>query len=202
MAFIPIPNTVLVRLYLKTAVAELKASVSVFFSKAGFTVSDMEDLLDHLASNFVTDLMDPLCDDYNAYLLEAYDMTAVDGYKVTKAIDIDGGSATLETPVSPALSCVVTFRGNKRGKWNSGRNFVAGLWEGDVDQVDIGSTTTAAIISAYQSLIDDPPTGWQWVIASRYFQKAPRAVGVTTPVETVLVRSARFGVQRRRTQRP
>jgi hypothetical protein len=201
VSFIPFPNTVLVRLYVRTAVAELKASISLWFSKPDFTKADMEDLLADLESDFVPVLADKLCDDYTFYLLEAYDMTAEDGFKVTRTIDIAGGSGAADTPVSPALSCVVTFRGAKRGQWNSGRNFVAGLTEQSVDQVDIQQVVVDQILLAYQTLIDAPPSGWTWVVASRFFKKAPRTTGVVTPVESVLVRSNRFGVQKRRAQR-
>jgi hypothetical protein len=202
MAFIAIPNAVLVRLFVKTAVAELKASISLYFTRDEFDDSDMDDLLADLESGFATTLMDALCDDYNAYLLEAWDMRSVDGYKATRNIDIDGGSGAPETPCSPALCCVVSFHGNKRGKWNAGRNYVAGLSEDDVDQVDIQQGTQDAILQAYTNLIDTPPSGWLWVVASRYKDKAPRTVGVTTPVTGALVRSGRFGLQRRRAQRP
>jgi hypothetical protein len=201
MAFIPIPNTVLVRVFLKTAVAELKASLSLYFYRPDFTEEDMSDLLDDLESDFVADLMVPLCDDYNAYLLMAYDMNSEDGYQVTKDIDIDGGSTGTDTPMSPALCCVMTFKNNKRGKWNQGRNYIAGLTEQDADQVDIGSTTINALESAYQGLIDDPPAGWTWVIASRQWHNEPRVEGVVSPVTTAFVRTPRFGVQRRRAQR-
>jgi hypothetical protein len=201
MAFIPIPNTVLVRLYLKTAVAELKASLSLYFFKTGFTDEDMSDLLDDLASGFVPALMTPIDEDYTAYLLEAYDMNAADGYKVSKVIDIDG-LYTEGTPVSPAQCLVMTFRGNKRGKWNTGRNYIPGLSEDYVDQVDVQDAVAAMFQAVYQDLIDDPPIGWTWVIASRYKDGLPRETGVVMPVDSCLVRSNRFGFQRRRAQRP
>jgi hypothetical protein len=202
MAFIPIPDTVLVRLYVKTGIAELKASISLYFSKPNFVETDMEDLLSDLETNFVPEVADKLCDDYNFYLLEAYDMNTEDGLKITRSIDIDGNSGLSDTPLSPAMCCVVTFRGNKRGPWNSGRNFVAGLTEQSCDQTNIGQDVIDSLVTAYQALIDQPPSGWTWVIASRYFKKAPRSTGVVTPVKTVLVRSDRFGVQKRRAQRP
>lgn len=202
MAFLRIPDTVLVRLYLKTAVAELTASISLYFHRVDYTEEDMEDLLSDLEDTFVTDLMLPLCDDYTAYLLEAYDMNSVDGLKVTRVLDMSGGSPGTETPVSPALCCVVSFRGNKRGKWNAGRNFIPGLYESKVDQVDISTELSDPILLAYVRLIEQPPSGWTWVIASRYFEKEKRTVGVVTPVKAALVRSQRFGVQRRRAQRP
>jgi hypothetical protein len=202
VAFIPVPNTVFVRIRLVTAVAALEATIGLWFSKTNFTQSDMEDLADHLALNFCDDLMSGLCDDYTANLITVYDMRTIDGYVHHKTIDIDGGSATEDTPISPAQCCVVTFNADKRGKWNAGRNYVPGLTEQDCDQVDIGSTTTTAILAAYQSLIDDPPTGWTWVVCSRYFNKLPREEGVTNPVSTTQIRSSRFGFQRRRAQRP
>jgi hypothetical protein len=201
MSFIPIPDTVLVRLYIITGVAELKASLSLYFHRPAFDRDDMEDLITQLGTHFCPDLMSGLCDDYTMNLIEVYDLNSVDGWKASSALDISGGSSEAATPVSPALCMVVSFRGEKRGKWNAGRNFVPGLYEQEVDQVDIGSAISGPVIDAYQSLIDDPPSGWTWVIASRYHNKAPRETGVITPVVSVLQRSARFGVQKRRTYR-
>lgn len=202
MAFIPIPHTVLVRIRLVTAVAALEATVGVYFMKPDFGQDDMEDLADHLALNFVPDLMAELCDDYTANLISVYDMRAIDGYVHHKTISEAGGSAIEDTPISPAQCCVVSFYGAKRGKWNQGRNYVPGLTEQDCDQVDIGATTTAAVLAAYQGLIDTPPTGWTWVVASRYLNNAPREAGITSTIESVQIRSPRFGFQRRRARRP
>jgi hypothetical protein len=199
MDFIPIPKTVLVRFHLVTGA--LKASFGLFFTRDDFTVEDMTALLGNLETGFCADLMDPLNDDYNMNLLEAYDMTTVDGYKVTHEVNIDGGVSGENTPVSPALCCVVTFKGNRRGKWNAGRNFVPGLSEQSVDQVDIQQGVVDAIQGAYANLISDPPEGWVWVIASRYLDKEKRTEGVTTPVYSTQVRSNRFGVQKRRAGR-
>jgi hypothetical protein len=202
MAFIPVPNAVFVRIRLITAVAGLEATLGIWFEKTGFSQPDMEDLADHLEANFIPDLMSELSDDYTANLISVYDMRTVDGYVHHSVIDIAGGSDPADTPVSPAQCCVVSFSAAKRGKWNLGRNYVPGLTEQDVDQVDVGATTQAALVAAYEGLRDDPPTGWTWVVCSKHFNKAPRAEGVVAPVENVQIRSGRFGFQRRRARRP
>ena len=201
MAFIPVQDTVLVRLHMRTGEAALGGSISLHFHKPGFTLEDMEDLLADLETGFVTDLMGPLCDDYNAYRLEAYDLNAQDGLKVTREIDIDGGSEGTDTPLSPALSCVVTYRAAKRGKWNAGRNYVCGLTEQGADQVDIQQSIITDIVAAYTSLIDTPPSGWTWVVVSKMLDGVPREFGLIAPVVAALVRNARFGIQRRRAKR-
>jgi hypothetical protein len=201
MAFIKVPNCVFVRIRLVTAVAGLEATIGLWFQKTNFIQDDMQDLADHLEANFVADLMTPLCDDYTANLISVYDMTDVEGLVVHKEIDIDGGSTPTDTPLSPANCLVVSFYGDKRGKWNQGRNYVAGLTEQGSDQVDVGQTTADDILAAYQTLIDDPPTGWTWCVVSRYFDKQPRVEGVANPVNSVIYRNRRFGFQRRRARR-
>jgi hypothetical protein len=132
----------------------------------------------------------------------AYDMRSQEGSKITLALDIDGGSSIENTPLSPATTLCVSFYGTGRGKWSRGRNYIAGISEQNADQVDVGQTLSDQILLAYTALISDPPPGWIWVVASRYFNKAPRTVAVTTPVVTALVRSRRFAFQKRRAERP
>jgi hypothetical protein len=202
MTFIPIPDTALVRLTMVTGEALLEATIGLYFERADFTYEQLVDMVSDLAGGFAADLMDPLDSNYTATLLTAWDMRSADGYKVLHTLAIAGGASVMNTPLSPAECCVVSFHGDKRGKWNQGRVYVAGISEQNADQVDIDSGTVATILACFQGLLDDPPAGWQWVVASRYLNKVARTVAITAPVTGCLVRSPRFGFQRRRAQRP
>jgi hypothetical protein len=198
MPFQPVPDCAHVRITMLTG--ELDASINLAFAKPGFVSADLATLIDHLEANFLNSLKPAINGNYTFEHIYAWDLSAVDGYKSEKDISIAGtGSGN---PVSPALATVVSFYGNKRGKWNQGRNFLPGLGEDHVDQTDIQAVITTGIRGAYETLITNPPTGWQWVVVSRYLNGAKRTNGVYIAVESVVVRSGRFGVQRRRTDRP
>jgi hypothetical protein len=200
VAFIPVPNVVKVKLTL--TINTLVSSISLYFERQSFTYADMETLSDNLVLGFCPDLMDALCDDYKMTQIDLWDLNSVDGYHISNGLDIDGGSDPGATPVSPAQTCVVSYYAARRGKWNAGRNFVPGLFEGQVDETDIQGGLANAILAPYLALIEDPPTGWVWVTVSRYLDRQARAVGVSSPVVSAVVRSNRFGFQRRRAARP
>jgi hypothetical protein len=201
MTFIPAPNAAYARLHIRVG-DTLTGSIGLWFTKQDFSVNDLEDLLDDLHANFVTDYMADADPSANAYLLEAYDMTAEDGYHVTKAIDVDGGGVITNEPLSPANSLCVSFKNSKRGPWNRGRAYCFGFSEQQADEKDFQSDLGNAIKATFQSLIDEPPSGWAWVICSKIFQGEPRAQAVCVPVTEVLIRSLRFAFQKRRARRP
>lgn len=197
MTFQPVPDCALVRVTASTDA--LDWSFNLHFAKPGFVSADLSTLVDHLEANMLADLAAALSSSTTLEHVYAWDLNAVDGYKHEKDISIAGtGTANA---VSPSLAAVISFYGNKRGKWNQGRNYLGGLEEATVDAVDIQAATLLTIKTAYETLISDPPTGWTWVIVSRYLNKAKRTNGVYINVETVVTRSGRFGVQRRRAAR-
>jgi hypothetical protein len=202
MTFIPVPQCVHVKFSIKTGTAELPANFGLYFQRQEFGSAEMEGLLDELESGFCADVMAHLDSNYNMHQITAWDLRSVDGYKATKAVNIDGGSAPGNTPLSPADCMVVSFHSAKRGKWNQGRVFLAGISEQNADQVDINGTLITEELLAFTNLISDPPTGWTWVIVSRRLNKQPRTEGIWSAVTGALVRSPRFGIQRRRAQRP
>lgn len=198
MAFIPVPDTVKAVFSLYGS-AEGFASVGLYFEKAGFTEADMIALGDHLAANFAVDLMAELDASIELQYISLYDLGAVDGLKVVKDTAIFGSQAG--TLLTGGLSCVVSFNANKRGKWNAGRNYVPGMNETTVVVDSIIAGTMSNLKAAYETLITAPPTGWNWVIVSRYLNGVARQVGVTGEVATVRVRSPKVGFQRRRVDR-
>jgi hypothetical protein len=196
MAFIPVPNAAYVRLHYKVGDV-LTASIGFWFTKEGFGVEDMNDLLDDIAANFCNTYKASCAEVTTLNRLEAYDMRAPDGYHVVKNISIDGAKTGLP-PLSPATSLCVSFKNSKRGPWNRGRAYCSGFAEEDADEMDWESNVTTNILAAFQSLIDTPPTGWTWVICSKIFNGEPRATGLCSAVTEVLINSTRFAIQKRR----
>jgi hypothetical protein len=198
MAFIPVPDAVRVTVFGHTG--ERNWTFSLWFHKASFVEDDMDNLADALYDWCDDALKHALCDDTTIDRLVLYDMNTIDGFKVVKDVDLAG--LYDGTPLAVNCCAVMSLYGARRGKWNQGRVFAPGLTEGDVNEYRIDTPSIINYETAFQALVDTPPAGWTWVIASRYFNNAPRAEGVTTEVKTVQVRSNVVGTQKRRLQRP
>lgn len=91
------------------------------------------------------------------------------------------------TSVSPAMPNATTIAVKKStgraGRSYRGRVYHIGLTEAQVDNNRISAATVTALNAAYEALIDSyDAANFQWVVASTYFNNAPRVIGITTPI--------------------
>lgn len=105
------------------------------------------------------------------------------------------------TPLPNNVTVAVSFRTEGRGKSSRGRNYALGLTETALSST-LGQSVQAAyaedLLAAYEELINNPPTDWNWVIVSRYTEGAPRASGLYIPVTSVILADSTIDSQRRR----
>jgi len=202
MAFTPLPDTVRVRIHITVGSQGVGGSITLHFQRPEFDYEDMEELADALAAGFVYNLMGPLDPNATADLIEIYDMRQADGWVHRKVIDIDGRTDANNTPLPPSVACCVTFDNPHRGPWHRGRNYVPGLSEQNVDELDIEPDTVSAILLAYTALLDVPPAAFLWVTVSRWFEGAKRPEPLIAAVEGVRVRNNLVAFQTRRNPRP
>jgi len=113
------------------------------------------------------------------------------------------------TPVAPGgqvsaglpgnVSLAVSFRTGLSGRSFRGRNYLAGLTEGQVTGNEISSTAAAAFVDVYEGLL---PTltalSLTHVVVSRFAGGLPRVSGVATPVVSYLTTDLVVDSQRRR----
>lgn len=201
--FVPIPNTAQVDV--RGLLWGQQVQNTLYFSHIGGVITDED--LDELAL-FVagrwTDYFQPwLCHAYTFIEVYAVDLTSPTGPSSTAST---GGGWTGEYPTDSqsmpgALTLCIAFRTNGRGKSQRGRNFWPGLPRNIVsgNQVTVTYASTAA--SKYNVLLPGgaaPIPGWQWVIASRVSNGAPRPVGVIIPVIEATFVDLNVDCQRRR----
>lgn len=142
----------------------------------------------------------------NFYLrkVTVYDMqTSLGSVTVDERDPVIGAKAGTGSPIS--VAAVVTFRTLSRGRSARGRNYVTGFVEADTgaDEVVTPALLTA-LAAGYTDLIDEVQleTDFYWVVASHYSLGAPRAEVLPLQISSAEVRSAKFGSQRRRVDRP
>jgi hypothetical protein len=113
-----------------------------------------------------------------------------------------GALATGTTLLPNNVTFCISFRTNGRGRSYRGRNYLLGMtsaWKADVNTVDTGYANAA--VAAYEELLPGgtyDPTPYRWVVASRYYNKAPRNPGIAIPITTVLYVDNNIDSQARR----
>jgi len=199
MAFIPTPNAV--RVVIDWISSGVTFSNVLHFTKADFTVSDMQDLADALdaaiATGFRVDQSTGTL--YNG--VKVYDIRTIDG---PIAVQTGGSGAGTQTGGTAPLNCaiVVTLRTNARGRTGRGRVFVTG----GSDDALTGNQWSVAYNTAVQGFITDLRTaaganGWTHVIRSIQANGITLNPAVTRDVVSFDIRSNITGSQRRRIDR-
>lgn len=117
-------------------------------------------------------------------------------------IPADAGSvADNALPANCALC--ISFRTSLGGRSFRGRNYVAGVTEGNSGGSSIATANANGILSAYNALqsfvsANVLSESWQWVVVSKFSGGLPRASGVTTPITSAILVDYVVDSQRRR----
>lgn len=96
------------------------------------------------------------------------------------------------------VTCSISFRTNQRGRSFRGRNYVIGLATDQVSGNSLVAVQANLYEAAYADIFPTIPADWTWVVVSRFKDKAPRPVGVTTPIVSAVFTDTTLDSQRRR----
>lgn len=145
------------------------------------------DLMTHVSSQMV----------FNSVVVT--DLTTVNSPVITQNVSppVAGTVAVNSLPASVAL--VVTLQTQLRGRNYRGRAYVPGIPTTDqFDQSNFVGTYVSQIQNQFSALLTQMTAGgYTMCVFSRFLNKLPRVVGVSTPIATVRG-NARIGSQRRR----
>lgn len=182
--------------------AEDRWTNTLWFTKNGFTTTDMQELADDLHDWFGTNVMPEFNDIWYLKKVTVYDMRSSGApLRLDAKTEVQGG--VTGSPASVNAAAVITFYTDLRGRSFRGRNYLAGFDEADQGSDTITNATRLTNLeTAYGLLISAPPgTGWTWKVASRYANGAERPQILATVVESVDIRNNKLGSQRRRVRR-
>lgn len=137
-------------------------------------------------------------------LIRAVDASTQNGPGVEVGQAIVGTNAGASTPNNVTI-CVKLGTG-LTGRSFRGRHYWLGMSVSMIDPSLSGNTITSAaqiaIVAALAKFLPGGgaglPSGTQWVVASKFANKAPRATGVVTPIINVGLSDTYFDSQRRR----
>ena len=103
----------------------------------------------------------------------------------------------------PACVCArIEFKTGLEGKWYNGRNYLPWIPRSQVSHSHINPDWLETLRTNYTTLIADANSwGWDWVVPSRRFSGLPRAVGITTPITSVVIPDNRIRTWRQRIAR-
>ena len=199
MPFIPVADTVEVELF--QMLHGQKIENTQYWRKiGGSSVADATDLWNSLLIWWSTSFSIQLSNQLTLLGAKITDLSSETSYAVEFAAPAPhpaGHSVSFGLPGNVAL--VASFRTNSRGRSYRGRNFVAGLPEDGVDGNTVQTSVVNALQASYAALLSDfAPSGWEWVVASRFHNKLPRVAGIATAITSVIVVDPYIDSQRRR----
>jgi hypothetical protein len=199
MAFIPINNTA--EIHVRGVLDNQHVENTLYFVRsldidAGSLMALALDVMDYWVSNMI-----PLLNtNYALAEVFARDLTTEGGFEAT-AVPGSPTHGTYDSATLPNnVTMCVSFRTGVAGRSARGRNYWATLTEGDVAANTISTTFSSAVVNAYAGMIgaDTVSSSWQWVVASRYADGAPRPSGYVFNINAVLVVDNIVDSQRRR----
>lgn len=184
MAFVPVPNTVMVE-----AVFELGGQVieNTYYFEAGPAMTPNEttitELLTQIRTTIQTDLLPTLTTAIALVRLVGTLLTAVESLSVTLNVSPPATGGVGTDPLPSNVAYCVTFLTSARGRSFRGRNYVAGFGDGQFTGNIITSGVRTALLAFYTELLAATEAlGWSMVVVSRFTAGAPRVTGVTTPI--------------------
>lgn len=198
--FVPFPNAAQFNLRL---LLQGQQSQSTLYFNTGFgtdwDADNLRQMCEYLRTWWITNIR-PIVSN-TAILTEVQGVSLYSELAPVASFSGDGASAGVQEaqPMPNNVTFALSFRSNVRGRGSRGRNYAYGLTEPQVSGNYIDAGVTQSWIDAYQLLrAGDRPVPCDWVVASRYYNKLPRAQGVTTEVLNVIVVDNFVDSQRRR----
>lgn len=162
---------------------------TLYFQNVGaINALDANDLMDYMENVLCPGIAGAQSNAYTWRDVYVTDLTTniSPTYSKTFSPVIPGVSANPGMPGSVALC--LSFRTAGRGRSSRGRNYISGLTEADVTANVVSNGLILGLTATYADMLSGGglPTGWTWVVFSRYTNGAPRGLGLAKPVTNVI----------------
>jgi len=199
MPFIPVPNTVALSLIHEFLGQRL--SNTLYVKQDGpINPSDLTDLATTAANLWAQQIMPRLSGDTRFVLVSAKDLSAQNGLVFDYTgppLPVTGGASG--QPLPSNIAAVLSLRTGRAGRSFRGRIYLGGFSELQSDGNFLFGNILEQLRQGLIQVIDGLNTGSRRVVVvSRFSEKQPRTVGITTPVLSVLARTVRLASQRKR----
>jgi len=199
MAFIPVPETVMVEVRMKLNLQSIENTL--YFQKGGgWDPASATVLANDILTWWTTYFRVEISQDVFLSEIVVTDLDVVDSFQVTVPAPAPAPQGSNGDPAAPNnVALCISFRTARRGRSYRGRNFVAGIPSNLLLNSVALSTFTDAILAAYETLpFATTSAAGTWVVVSRRNAGVDRTEGVTTPVSAVIIVDSVVDSQRRR----
>lgn len=200
MAFIPVPNTILVFTEFANANGALYGNTFwVRDEQAGVTAPRVGDCLNIFQTWLSTQKMPSVSNQLSATRLNGRDMSIENGELIDRPLT-PPIAGTQVSPLMPAnVTIAVSLRTGLAGRSFRGRHYWTGLSEGQVAGDFITTGVNTGILAAINALrVALQAADFTWCIVSRTANGVPRTTGVATAITTVFTVDTRVDTMRRR----
>lgn len=182
MAFIPVPNVVEVQTIYELD-SQIVENTSYYLHGAGVpTLADVQDLVADVSALVQTNLIPLLSNVIHLVRLVGTLLETVDALSYILAVTPPVAGTLADFPLPSNVSYAIQFKTNNRGRSFRGRNYVPCLGTSQAADNTVTNTARSALTLAYQAIGAAGGTDWEQVVVSRYHNKAPRTVGIATPI--------------------
>lgn len=199
MAFIPVPNTLMVEIVYEQDGQVMENTLYYEKPGGGVILSDIEELLEEINLIVRVQLLPLLSNTLQVLRIVGTMIDVVGGLTAISTTSLPAPGESTSPPLPNSVSVVMSLRTGLAGRSFRGRNYVPGLAEDAIAGNTVNSTMIAALIEVWNALrLASGDPGWQNVVVSRFSNNAPRVTGVTTPITSVVVFDDQVDNQRRR----
>lgn len=197
MPFIEVPNVAMAQLIFQQESQFIENTL--YFEKDGGWTPTTMGVLAGLVVDWWKDNLQPHLTDRMHFLQVIVNNLASEsapGIIYTTGLPDTGSVSGHDLPLNVTMA--VSFRTGLRGRSYRGRNYLCGMIDTGQAHSTIDPTYLSSIKTAYEALITEvEPEGIEWVVVSRYHNKAPRTTGVASQILTVSVDSTTDSQRRR-----
>jgi len=199
MPFIPVPNTTALSL-IHEFLGQRMSNTLYVKQDNPITPFDLADMASTAASLWAQHIMPRLSNSTRLVLVSAKDLSVQNGLVIDytgQPLPVSGGA--MGQPLPSNIAVVLSLRTGRAGRSFRGRIYLGGFSELQSDGNFMPAGLLEQLRQGLLQVIDGLSTGSrQVVVVSRYAEKQPRAVGLVTPVTSVLARTVRLASQRKR----
>jgi hypothetical protein len=197
MAFVPGANILQVNFIQLQAGVEVQ-NVQYWRHGGAIALADAEALGAALVAWWDVELSAQLSSELQLVALRMQDLTTDTSpvYDYTTGLPVAGANTF---PALPAfVAFCVSLRTGNRGRSGRGRQYIAGIPENIISGNTIAQVNADTLCAAYMELVNFPPTGWEWGVASRQHDNVERSSILFQPITNVIYTDLVLDTQRGR----
>lgn len=196
MPFVPVPSTAMVELFFRWD--NQRVENTLYFRQAeAYGEAELTTLANEVIAWATAEYLTLISNQVTLIGVKATSLESDTAPAIEVSANVVGAAPSPALPNNNSLA--VKFLTAGRGRSSRGRNYWVGLTENDVANNTVHPAVVAAIIAAYQALLDPPTiTEGAWSVVSRFQNGVERNPGIAQLVTGVQVTDAIVDSQRRR----